>query len=195
MFQLAFIPVFYGKIYKIRDKEINIYEAVLDQRSSHGTFINPSISPHPSSWIITYPSGETFYEEFSSIKKTPPCKRRSSSKLRWEDIRSIKVLVFKTWEQKDLGYLRTLLTCLASRAWLNTSISLKSKPPFFLQRYTLSQLIQYTFLWFSEELHQKSAMALVSDSQVDFGSLKHVMAWIGIASATALRTSSFPPWD
>jgi len=108
---------------------------------------------------------------------------------------SEKYLLFKNLLRSEEGDARIFQACLARTAWLKISISLKLIPPRSLGTQSLSQLSQCIFHLSSWEHHQKESMADVKFLQVVFGSLKQLIAWIGIARATNFKIIFFPAWE
>lgn len=71
-------------------------------------------------------------------------------------------------------------------------MSLKPIPPNCFGTHNLSQLNQWILPLSSDDLHQKAAIADVRFLQVDFGNLKQLIAYIGMAKATDFRIISLP---
>lgn len=69
----------------------------------------------------------------------------------------MEVLAFKTLETRRFGFCTTRQTYLATNAWLKPSKSLKLRPPNFLGKHILSQLIRWSFFVLFDVPHQKRA--------------------------------------
>lgn len=61
---------------------------------------------------------------------------------------SPKYLLLSTIAHRLYGFCRILQACLANKAWLKYCMSLNPRPPFCLDRQSLSQLIQWIFFFF-----------------------------------------------
>lgn len=70
----------------------------------------------------------------------------------------------------------------------------KIKTPWNFEAHSFSQLSQWIFCSFAHWLHQNQVIILFNSKHRPLGSLKQLIAYVGIDKATTLKIISFPPW-
>lgn len=93
----------------------------------------------------------------------------------------------KVCPSKDDGFFRRRQVSLASKASLKCSMSLNPSPPTDLGRVSFSQEIQQSILISGLRSHQKQVSTDCICLHKEAGSLKHDIAYAGIAAKTVLR--------
>lgn len=108
---------------------------------------------------------------------------------------SRQYLLSKICPNREDGFLSSLQVCFARRASLNTSISMNPKPLALFRYVSLSQEIHLIFLNTGLTSHQKWVMTDCICLHKETGSLKHDIAYVGIAASTAFSKTIFPAPD
>lgn len=104
-----------------------------------------------------------------------------------------KYIALRIRALSDVSSCSMLQACRAKRARLNISISLKPNPPICFGFVISSHATQHVFLLPSMLPHQKLRKRPSMCWHNPLGSRKHTMEYVGIACATALIKTSFPP--
>lgn len=102
---------------------------------------------------------------------------------------------FRTWVTKAFGFCINLHPFFVIKAWLKLERSLKPMPPQIFAWHNRSHLAQWMLLWSSELPHQNLLIAFWISLQMLRGILKTLIAYLGMAWAIALISTSFPPQE
>ena len=95
------------------------------------------------------------------------------------------------WKREVLSS-NSLQTCFASIASLNFCNSLNPIPPRSFGRHNELHFVQWIFFWFPRWPHQNLQSSHSMSLHNVIGSLKQIMAKVGIACTTAFSNTSHP---
>ena len=98
------------------------------------------------------------------------------------------------WKREDLSSKRRH-TCFANIASLNFWRSLNPMPPMIFGRQRVLHLDQWIFRWFPRWPHQNLRTSCSMSLHNVVGSLKQLMANVGITWITAFSSTSRPAWE
>ena len=98
------------------------------------------------------------------------------------------------WNREFLSS-SSLHTCFANIASLNFCNSLNPIPPRALGRQSVLHFDQCMFLWFPRWPHQNFRISYSMSLHNVTGSLKQLMAKVGMACTTTFNSTSLPAWE